>query len=56
MEFNVGEIKEQTKIVTSIDFKPKKGIKVLHPSINESLKHFTYIDDKTIRYGLKAIK
>lgn len=32
MEFNVGEIKEQTKLVTSIDFKPKKGIKILHPS------------------------
>ena len=26
MEFNVGEIKEQTKLVTSIDFKPKKSI------------------------------
>ena len=32
MEFNVGEIKEQTKLVTSIDFKTKKSIKVLHPS------------------------
>ncbi|MDR1988200.1 MAG: hypothetical protein LBQ24_05755 [Candidatus Peribacteria bacterium] len=29
---------------------------VLPPSINESMKHFTYIDDKKIRFGLKAIK
>ena len=26
MEFNVGEIKEQTKVVTSIDFKTKKKV------------------------------
>ena len=32
MEFNVGDIKEQTKVITSIDFKPKKSIKLLHPS------------------------
>ncbi|MDR2640658.1 MAG: hypothetical protein LBC61_05075 [Candidatus Peribacteria bacterium] len=24
--------------------------------MNESMKHFTYIDDKKIRFGLKAIK
>lgn len=33
-----------------------KGIKVLPPDVNESRKHFTYIDAKTIRFGLKAIK
>lgn len=33
-----------------------KGISVLPPSVNESMKHFTYIDDKNIRFGLKAIK
>lgn len=33
-----------------------KGIKILPPDINESRKHFTYIDAKTIRFGLKAIK
>lgn len=32
------------------------GINVLAPSVNESLKHFTYIDDNNIRFGLKAIK
>ena len=31
-------------------------IKVLPPNVNWSLKHFTYIDDKTIRFWLKAIK
>ncbi len=33
-----------------------KDISVLPPSINESLKHFTYIDDTHIRFGLLAIK
>lgn len=33
-----------------------KWIQVLPPSINESMKHFTYINDSTIRFGLKAIK
>lgn len=31
-------------------------IKVLPPDINESYKGFTYIDDKTIRFGLYTIK
>lgn len=34
----------------------EKWISVLPPSVNESLKHFTYIDDNTIRYWLKALK
>lgn len=33
-----------------------KGIKVLPPDINESKKHFTYINSNTIRFWLKAIK
>lgn len=33
-----------------------KGINILPPDVNESLKHFTYIDDNNIRFGLKAIK
>lgn len=32
------------------------NIEILPPSINESLKHFTYIDDNNIRFWLKAIK
>ena len=33
-----------------------KWINVLPPSVQESMKHFTYIDDNNIRFGLKAIK
>ncbi len=32
------------------------GIKVLPPDVNESCESFTYINDKTIRFGLLAIK
>ncbi|MFH1253435.1 MAG: DNA polymerase III subunit alpha [Candidatus Uhrbacteria bacterium] len=34
----------------------RMGIAVLPPDINESLPVFTYIDDKTIRFGLVVIK
>ena len=34
----------------------KMEIEVLPPNINESFKDFTYIDNKTIRFGLKTIK
>ncbi|GAB0174691.1 MAG: DNA polymerase III subunit alpha [Candidatus Altimarinota bacterium] len=34
----------------------EKNIKILPPDVNESKKHFTYIDNQTIRFGLKAIK
>ncbi len=33
-----------------------KNINVLPPSVQESRKHFTYIDDKNIRFWFKAIK
>ncbi len=33
-----------------------KWINILPPDINESMKHFTYIDDNNIRFWLKAIK
>lgn len=33
-----------------------KGVNVLPPDVNESRKHFTFIDQKNIRFGLKAIK
>ncbi|HRI36644.1 MAG TPA: hypothetical protein PK765_06360 [bacterium] len=32
------------------------GIEILPPDINESRRHFTYIDAGNIRFGLKAIK
>lgn len=34
----------------------EKNIKILPPDVNESKKHFTYIDSETIRFWLKAIK
>lgn len=33
-----------------------KGIKILPPDINESRRHFTFIDSTHIRFGLSAIK
>jgi DNA polymerase-3 subunit alpha len=44
------------KIVLEIIECEKMGIKVLPPSVNESMRNFTYVDDKTIRFGLAAIK
>src|SRR3989339_303949 len=34
----------------------RMGIDVLAPDINESRLNFTYVDDKTVRFGLVAIK
>ncbi len=44
------------RIVMEVAEAEEKNISVLAPNINESLKHFTYIDDKNIRFWLKAIK
>jgi DNA polymerase-3 subunit alpha len=33
-----------------------KSVKILPPDVNESRKHFTFIDDAHIRFGMKAIK
>lgn len=44
------------RIVSEVSECENLWISVLPPSINESMKHFTYIDDKKIRFGLKAIK
>lgn len=44
------------RIVLEVSEAKAKWIEVLPPSVQASLKHFTYIDDKTIRFGLKAIK
>jgi len=44
------------KIVFEILECEQMGIKVLPPSVNESFRNFTYVDDKTIRFGLAAIK
>lgn len=33
-----------------------KGIAILPPDVRESRKHFTYVDESAIRFGLAAIK
>ncbi len=50
------ESDDTEKIAEAVEECENMGIKVLPPDINESLKNFTYIDEKTIRFGLLAIK
>ncbi len=44
------------KVAEAVTECRRMGIDVLSPDINESRLTFTYIDDKTIRFGLIAIK
>jgi len=44
------------RVVIEISECRSMGIEVLPPDVNESLAHFTVVDDKTIRFGLTAIK
>jgi len=44
------------KIAEAVAECDKMNIKVLPPSINQSLADFTYISDQEIRFGLRAIK
>ncbi|MDP5038825.1 MAG: hypothetical protein NWP80_00065, partial [Candidatus Gracilibacteria bacterium] len=52
----VSDEENMERIVLEVGECKSKGINVLPPDVNQSMKHFTYIDDKTIRFGLKAIK
>lgn len=52
----VSDEENMDRIVLEVWECESKWISVLPPSVNESLKHFTYIDDKSIRFWLKAIK
>lgn len=52
----VSDEESMDRIVLEVGECKAKWIDVLPPSVNESLKHFTYINDKTIRFWLKAIK
>ena len=52
----VSDEENMERIVLEVWECESKWISVLPPSINYSLKHFTYIDDKNIRFWLKAIK
>lgn len=44
------------RIVMEVEECEKKWISILPPSVWQSLKHFTFIDKKNIRFWLKAIK
>ncbi len=52
----VSDEENMDRIVLEVWECNSKWVQVLPPSVNASMKHFTYIDDKTIRFWLKAIK
>lgn len=52
----VSDEENMERIVLEVGECQTKWINVLPPSVQESMKHFTYIDDKNVRFGLKAIK
>jgi DNA polymerase-3 subunit alpha len=47
---------DEDKIYAAVEECENLGIQVLPPDINESLGNFTVVDEKTIRFGLNAIK
>jgi len=47
---------DEDKIYEAVEDCESLGIAVLPPDVNESLGDFTVVDDKTIRFGLNAIK
>ena len=52
----VSDEEDMERIKMEIEEARAKNVKILPPDINESRRHFTFIDDHTIRFGLKAIK
>lgn len=52
----VSDEDDTDRIVLEINEARSKWIQVLVPDVNESRRHFTYIDKGRIRFGLKAIK
>jgi DNA polymerase III subunit alpha len=52
----ISDEENMERIVMEVWECESKAISVLAPSVQASLKHFTYIDDKNIRFWLKAIK
>ena len=52
----VSDEENMERIVLEVSECQSKSISVLPPSVNSSLKHFTYLDDRNIRFWLKAIK
>lgn len=52
----VSDEEDMERITLEINECKAKKINILAPDINESMKHFTFIDNSNIRFGLKAIK
>ncbi len=52
----VSDEEDLDRISLAVSEALSNSINILPPSVNESLKHFTYIDDNNIRFWLKAIK
>lgn len=52
----VSDEEDLDRIALEVTESLNNWINILPPSVNESLKHFTYIDDNNIRFWLKAIK
>ena len=52
----VSDEENMDRVILEVAECESKWISVLPPSVNESMKHFTYIDDKNIRFWLKALK
>ncbi len=52
----VSDEDDTDRITMEINESRAHGIEILPPDINESRKHFTYVDRQTIRFGLGAVK
>ena len=52
----VSDEEDMDRIKLEIEEARTKNVKILPPDVNESRRHFTFIDNETIRFGLKAIK
>jgi len=50
------EMSNTDKLVEYVKESEAMGIKILPPDINASIKHFSVVDQQTIRYGLLAVK
>lgn len=50
------EAGDETKIYAAVEECKAMGIRVLPPDVAESMDDFTVVDEKTIRFGLNAIK
>jgi DNA polymerase-3 subunit alpha len=52
----VSDEEDMDRIRLEIEEARMKSVNILPPDVNESRRHFTFIDNKNIRFGLKAIK